>query len=162
MADAIDTSKIIGRRQIHFDSLDDILAEVERLADAKEMRALGNNSAGQILRHLATAMNKSIDGFTHRPPAAVRFFLRVFLKRRILMRTMSAGFKLPAAAQSEMWGPAVDLASGLTSIRQAIARLRTETPRQPHPAFGPLLPDEWLQLHCRHAELHLSFLVPVD
>jgi hypothetical protein len=28
-----------------------------------------------------------------------------------------------------------------------------------NPSMGPLSHDEWIQVHLRHAELHLSFLV---
>ena len=48
----------------------------------------------------------------------------------------------------------------LANFRRAMQRLQTETRRMPHPAFGPLTADEWERLHCRHSELHLSFLVP--
>jgi hypothetical protein len=162
MPDVINTAKVTGRRPLHFDSLDDILSEVERLARAKDLRTLGNCSAGQIFQHLATAMNHSIDGFPRRMPAVLRFFIRLFFKGRFLTKPMSAGFKLPAEAQTDLWATAVDLDTGLKSIREAIARLRATPPRQPHPALGPLTPEEWLQLHGRHSELHLSFLVPVD
>jgi hypothetical protein len=160
MVDTIDTGKVTGRRQLQFTSLDDIQADVNRLADAKQIRTLGNWSADQVLKHLATVMNYSIDGFRHRAAGPVRFFIRLFFKRRILTRGMSAGFKLPAAARAHLVPPATDLADGLANIRQALARLRTETPRAEHPVLGALTPEEWIQLHCRHSELHLSFLVP--
>lgn len=162
MTGAIDTAKVSGRRQLHFASLDDILADVERLAQSKEIRALGNLSPGQIFKHLAIVMNKSIDGFVNRPPAVVRFLIRLLFKRRVLTKTMSAGFKLPAKAQGELIPPPTSLEDGLQSIRQAIKRLKTETTRAPSAAFGPLSIDEWNHLHCHHAELHMGFLVPVD
>jgi len=36
-------------------------------------------------------------------------------------------------------------------------RLRAGPPARPNVIFGPLTHDEWIQLHLRHAELHLSF-----
>ena len=54
----------------------------------------------------------------------------------------------------------VSFEDGLQSLRQAIHRLQTETQRAPNPVLGPLSIEEWNQLHCRHCELHLSFLVP--
>jgi hypothetical protein len=162
MADTIDTAKAAGRRQLHFESLDEILADVERLAQCKQIRTLGTWSADQVLNHLATAMNKSIDGFTHRPPAVVRFIIRLLFKRRFLTRPMSPGFKLPARAQTELVPPVTSLPEGLDNFRKAIRRLRTEAPRASHPVFGALTAEEWVRLHCRHSELHLSFLVPAD
>jgi Protein of unknown function (DUF1569) len=158
----INTTKVTGRRQLHFDSLEDILADVERLAQSKDIRALGNLSPGQIFKHLAIVMNKSIDGFVHRPPTVVRFLIRLLFKRKVLTQTMSAGFKLPAKAEGELIPPATSLEEGLQSIRHAIKRLKTEATRAPSAAFGPLSTDEWNQLHCHHAELHLSFLIPVN
>jgi hypothetical protein len=36
--------------------------------------------------------------------------------------------------------------------------LKTEPQRHPSPFFGTLTNEEWDALHCRHAELHLSFI----
>ena len=33
---------------------------------------------------------------------------------------------------------------------------------QPHPVFGPISSDEWLEFHTIHAMHHLSFLAPAD
>ena len=160
MDQLIDTTKVAERRPLHFDGLDDILADVDRLANSREVRALGNWSAGQVLQHLAVVMTKSIDGFTARPPAPVRWIARLLFKRRFLTRPMSAGFRLPANALAEIGPPPTGWDEGLRNIRHALKRLKTETPRQPHPVFGPMSPDEWVQIHCRHSELHLSFLIP--
>jgi hypothetical protein len=161
-ATTIETGKVTGRRQLHFHSLDDILAEVERLASSREIRTLGNWSAGQIFQHLATVMNKSIDGFDHPLPGVVRVVLRLLFKQRFLTKPMEAGFKLPSKAATELIPSSTSLDEGLQSIRQAISRLRSETKRAPNAAVGPLTVEEWNQLHCRHAELHLGFLIPVD
>ncbi len=49
----------------------------------------------------------------------------------------------------------------MLNLRQAIHRLQTEEKRAPNPVLGKLTREEWDRLHCRHAELHLSFLVPI-
>src|SRR5204862_7977298 len=105
----VDTTKVTGRRSLHFNCLEDIAADAERLASAKNVQALGNWSGGEVVRHVAVVMHKSIDGFIERPPAVIRFFLRLFLKKRILTKPMSAGFKLPARANQEMFGPPIPL-----------------------------------------------------
>src|SRR5438552_2834872 len=137
MADIVNTSKVIERRQLHFNSLDDILADVERLAESKNIRTLGNWSAGEVLQHLAIVMNKSIDGFVARPQAAVRWALRLLFKHRFLTKPMSAGFKLPAHAQAEIGPRPTSLDEGIRNTRQAVTRLKTETKRAPHAVFGP-------------------------
>lgn len=162
MTPPIDTSKVTGRRQLHFDSLNDIGADVERLAKSREIRVLGNWSAGQVLDHLAIVMNKSIDGFTNRPPALIRFVVRLLFKKRFLTKTMPPGFQLSPKMQTELVPPSISLEEGLAHFRQALTRLQTDKSRAPNVVLGPLTNDEWVQLHCRHSELHLSFLVPVE
>lgn len=163
MSTAVDTAKVTERRQLHFNSLDDIVADVERLAAAREIRALGNWSAGQVFGHLAKVMNKCIDGFDSRLAWPLRFLLRVLMKRKVLTKPMPPGFKLGKKAAAELIPePRVSTEEGLASIRRALGRLKTETKRVPSPFLGPLTLDEWNQLHCRHCELHLSFLVPVS
>jgi hypothetical protein len=162
MSTAVDTTRVTERRQLHFDSPDDILAEAERIARAREVRVLGNWPPGTIFRHLATVMNKSIDGFGVRFPAVLRFFLRLLAKRRVLTKPMSPGFRLSTKAATELVPPATGMQEGLDDLRRAVARLKADTGRAPSPFLGRMTAAEWDQLHCRHAELHLSFLVPVE
>jgi hypothetical protein len=156
----VDTARLAGRRDLHFQSLDDILAEVDRIANCSRVGTLGNWSAGQIFEHVARVMDRSIDGFDSRLPAILRFILGRTMKSRMLNRPMAAGFKLPEKAGAELIAPATSLEDGLAHIRKAIRRLHTEPARVPSPFLGPLSREEWDRLHCRHAELHFSFLVP--
>jgi hypothetical protein len=160
MTAAVDTGKITGRRTLHFNSIQDIAADVETLAQAKEVRTLGNWSEGQIFMHLANTMNGSIDGMKFKAPWFIRVVAQLFFKRRFLTKPMSAGFKLPADAANELIPSATTREEGLQNIRAALDRLQKETKRGPSPVLGQLTREEWDQLHCRHAELHLSFLVP--
>jgi hypothetical protein len=82
------------------------------------------------------------------------------IKRRVLGGSMRAGFQLPPDAAKELEPPPTTTGDGLALLLAAVRRLETETKREPNPFFGPLNHDEWHQLHCRHAELHLSFAVP--
>lgn len=161
MSDAIDTAKVKNLRQLRFNSLDDIAAEVERLAGYKELLALGNWSSGQVLQHLASTMDNSIDGFPNFVPAPIKLLLRLFMKRRFLTKPMPAGFKLPPKAEKMLPGPTTWDAA-LANFRRAMQRLKSEAKRSPHPAFGSMTTAEWEKIHCRHSELHLSFLVPSE
>jgi hypothetical protein len=161
MTPVIDTAKVKQRRQLRFESLDEIAAEVERLAAAKQIRTLGNWSSGQVLQHLAATMDGSIDGFEPFVPAPMKFLLRLFMKGRFLNKPMPAGFQLPKRAGSLHPAPK-SWETALENFRRSMRRLKTEVRRSPHPAFGPMTADEWEKIHCRHSELHLSFLQPVD
>ena len=159
MSTPINTAKITGRRQLRFESIDDILADVNQLAKAKEVRCLGNWSSGQVLKHLTIVMNGSMDGIPRAFSGFLRFFVRLIMKKRFLNKPMPPGFKLPEKATA-LLPPPTTWEEGLEGIRKAIGRLKTETKREPHPVLGPLTVEEWTQVHCRHSELHLSFLVP--
>jgi len=158
----VDTSKVTGRRELHFASLDDIRADVEKLAAAREITKLGNWSPGQIFQHLGLVMNKSIDGFQGQMPWIFRTLLGFFMKKKILNKPMGAGFKLPAWAARELVPAETSLEQGLETIRRGLDRLRTETKRVNSPFLGKMTLEDWTKLHCRHSELHLSFLVPVS
>lgn len=157
---AVDTRKVQNRRKLHFTTIADILNDVEHLNQGK-VKVLGNWSGGQILRHLAFVMNGSIDGVPMRFAWPLRLLGRVF-KRRILTKGMTPGFALKGQAANMLVPAATSWEEGLEIFRQAAHRQQTETKREPSPFFGPMTRDEWDQLHCRHAELHLSFLVPAD
>lgn len=146
------------RRTLKFESEEQILQEAERLA-AGPYRLLGKWSYGQILEHLATAIDYFYDGFGFQAPWIVRIFAPL-IKRRILAKGMSAGFQLPKAAAPLLPVADSSVAQGLQHLRSALERLSREPPKYPSPFFGKMTPEEVRQLMRRHAELHLSFVVP--
>jgi hypothetical protein len=156
----VDSTKVTGRRELHFNTLDDILVDANGLA-AMPMRPLGNWSVGQATGHLARAMQMSLDGFADpRAPLPIRLFLKL-LKKRLLTKGLRPGFKLRGpAAEKSILDRSFSTEQGLNELRTNIDRLKREPQRHPHPAFGVLTRAEWEQLHLRHAELHLSFFVP--
>jgi hypothetical protein len=157
----VDTARVAGRRTLRFESYDEVLAEAERLA-RMPVRMLGNWSQGQIYKHLAVAIDTMIDGATFNLPAPMRWVLRTFMKRRMLSRTLPAGFKLPAKAVNAIPAEDTTLEEGLALLRQAIARIQATSERAMHPGFGRIPAAEWDAFQLRHCELHLSFIVPCD
>lgn len=155
----VNTRSARGRRPVRYESLDELLQDAETLT-AGEVETVGNWSQGQILQHLAATMNCSIDGFPSQLPRAVRWLVRLLFKRRFLSRTLPSGFRIPKAFSAALQPPEVNAEAGLASLRNAVSRLRGEDARAPHPALGELTNAEWDRLHCRHAELHMSFVVP--
>ncbi len=154
----VDTAKVVGRRQLKFNTLDDILADVERLNQGK-VRSLGNWSPGQVLKHLQTVMVGCLDGVDVKAPLAMRIVASWFMKNRFLTKPMSPGFQLPKSAAALL--PAeTSWDDGVKAIRAAVLRMKAESQRHPHPVLCTLTREEWDQLHFRHCELHLSFLVP--
>lgn len=153
------TSEMPNRRALRFDTLEEVLAEAERLSSV-QTETVGNWTEGQIFSHVATVMEKSMDGFENRLPFIVRWVARL-LKKRFLTRPMKSGFQIPSRFGKELLPKEVSASEGLEQLRRAIGRLQRVTKRAPSPVFGKMTVGEWDQLHCRHAELHLSFIVPV-
>ena len=156
----VDTKTVAGRREVHYDSLDDLVRDAEWAA-GDNVATVGNWSVGQILRHLALTMNFSIDGFPFGWPAPLKFLMNVLMKKRFLTKPIPAGFQAPAKAAAVMPDP-TSAAEGLAELKAAIERLRSETNRSSHPGLGNLTAGEWEQFHLRHSEMHLSFAVERD
>jgi hypothetical protein len=152
---AVQTGKVKGRRQLEFNSYEQILDEARRLASGPT-RCLGNWSLGQNLRHLAAGMDMALDG----PPFKAPFLIRLvgpLLKKRFLTRPMQSGFQLPSTA-TKLLPPETSSEEGLALLEHAVARLRATSARKPHGVFGTLTNAEWDQLQFRHCAMHLSFI----
>lgn len=148
------------RRKLHFDTLDDALAETERLAEG-EVETTGRYSYGQILDHMAKVTD-TVTGELVLPPAPLPLRIAIRMARPIMIRnTLPAGFKLPSKTQSVLWSSEdVDVATGLQRWKEAIDRYKNGE-LQPHPVFGKMTREQHDQIQCRHAELHLSFVHPL-
>jgi hypothetical protein len=147
------------RRDVHYESLDDFLADAERLAKMPT-HTIGNWTYPQILDHLARTVTASLDGFGFKAPGWARLLIAPFVKNSFLTKTMKPGFKLPKRAMALV--PANDLTvpAAMEKLRQALARYGKEPAGAEHPFFGKLASQEWNSVHARHAELHMSFVVP--
>ena len=154
----------IERRQLRFETVDDALAEAERLVAAEGAGRLdraGNWALGQTLGHLATWANFAFDGYPPqiRAPLPVRVILRM-ARGRILSKGMMAGVKIRGVPEGTVGLELLEPDEGLRRFRAAMERLRSTAPKTDNPVFGPLTHDEWVKLNLRHAELHLGHLVP--
>lgn len=154
------------RRTLRFQSLDEVLAEAEQLA-AIPTRGLGKWTLGQVLSHLALVYEKSIDGTTYRPGWLMRLLAKVVIGplflRRVLRKGMGAGIRPPAVMFKEIAPPDnVSTEEGLQALRRAVGRLKSESKRDFEQCFHLFTREEWDLFHVRHAELHLSFIVPAS
>ena len=157
-----DTGKVAGRRILRFESIDQVMADVDRLAEAERagrLGRLGNWTLGQTLGHLACWAEYSYIGTPLKVPFLLRFILRG-RKRRFLYQPMRAGVKIPGVTGGTLATAPMSLEAGLVRMRRIMERLKAEAPSKPQAIFGPMTHEEWVALHCRHAEMHLGFLVP--
>ncbi len=149
----------LERRRLRFNTHQQIVDEVRRLA-ARPTRQLGNWSLPAICQHLATAMDRCIDGgIGFHVPLRLRFLARV-ARRRILNHGLPRGFKLPEQVAAALYPQPESVEAAIAALEQGIARLKTTDQRVAHPVLGNLNAAQWDLFHLRHAELHLGFIVP--
>ncbi len=159
-AEMVNTKTVTGRRELHYDNYDEQLADAERLA-GMEVRTLGNWSYGQILLHLARSIDVMIDGAPFSFPAPVQWVMSLLMKKKFLTKGLTPGFKLPKNA-GRLIPEEASVEEGMAEYRTAINRAKTESKRAPHGGFGKMSKDECDQFQFRHAEMHMSFVVPQD
>lgn len=158
----IDT-KNVARRKLRFGTLDDMLAEAQRIADADKagrLERLGNWTVGQNFAHLAAFIDYGYDGYP--PPfAKAPWFVKLamkFLRERFLEKGLPQGVKIPKLPGGTTGADDVSTQVGHERLVRAAARLRERVPPIPSAAFGPMSHEDSIRLALRHAELHLGFL----
>ena len=152
------------RRKLRFETIEDALAEAERLVAADRdgrLKRAGNWSLGKTLGHLATWAEFAFNGY---PPAVhaplpVRLILRM-MRGRILNKGMMPGVKVGRVPGGTVGLDELPPEEALHRLRAALQRLKASSPVISNPAFGKLTHDEWVKLNLRHAELHLGNQVP--
>ncbi|HWB19451.1 MAG TPA: DUF1569 domain-containing protein [Phycisphaerales bacterium] len=155
----IKTKSVANRRTLRFGRMTDILKDAESL-DANgsdKIRSLGNWTPAQVVHHVNLFIVASLDGFNgSRAPLPMRIVGRL-IRSSALNKPLKPGFKVP----SKEFEPAADVSwdKALSDLRTLVARInKGERMKHPSPMFGTLAHEEWEQLHCRHAEMHFSFL----
>ncbi len=161
----INTKTVAGRRQLRFHSIPDLAVEIDRIVAADKAGRLGrvgNWTAGQSMGHLAKWIEMSYQGFPFKVPWLMRFIGTNFMKRGMLRDGMKPGISLPKSMMEKIGGnPDIPTEEGAMRLKRGLARLKAgEVPPHDSPLLGKLSLEEWIQLHLRHAELHLSFLHP--
>ena len=157
-------TKTASHRTLRFSSLDDALAEVDRLIGAERtgsLRATGNWTIGQALGHLALWINMAYDGYPPQlnPPWIVKQLLRL-RKAHYLRADLPRGFRIPKIPGGTLGIEPLSTEEGAARFRAAAQRLRTAPPTAPNIIFGPLTHEEWTRLHLSHATLHLGYFWP--
>jgi hypothetical protein len=150
----------VERRELEFDNLDQVLADMETLASGN-VRTTGSFSFGQIVEHLARTLDV-VTGQLQSPqvPLPMRVMARM-MRPFILSRPMRPGFKLPSKAQSVLW-PSEDIQpdQAIQHFREALRRYQAMEPLPKHPFFGNMTRAQHDQLQCGHCAMHLGFVHP--
>ncbi|PQO42993.1 DUF1569 domain-containing protein [Blastopirellula marina] len=158
---ASDEAGTAKRRELAFQSFDEVLADCKRLADVGYHHA-GNWNLGQICQHLAAYMNQSMDGFVDPPPFWMPYAKPVVRALYLPKILKGAHFKIKAKApESTLPSTNADDEVRMHELEQAIARITAEDAQfVDSPAVGNLSAEEWRKVHLWHCQHHLSFLVP--
>ena len=161
----INTAKVTDHRTLRFETIDDVLAEIDRIVEAERagtLRSTGNWSTGKVFGHLAAWINYAYEGFPPEatPPWFVKLIVRM-TKNRWLTKPLPRGFRIPRTPEGTFGTEEMSTEEGARRLREALERLKRREPAKFHsPAFGPATDDERIAGNLRHAELHLGFLHP--
>jgi len=149
------------RRELHFDTLEDMLAEATKLA-AGDVYTTGNHSFGQILEHLARSFEMCSGKLT---PPKLPFMFRLMsplIRLSVLnKKPLQPGINLEPEAEFIFWpSNDTDVQQALSHLKDAVAEYKKRVLSQ-HPIFGKLTREQNDLLNRKHAALHLSFVHPV-
>jgi hypothetical protein len=157
----VNTKTVETRRDVHYDSFQDLVEDAESLA-ADECKTVGNWTFAQILFHVTAGLHAAVDGFGFVAPWPMRVMAKLLMKKKFLKTPVPAGYEIPTKLKAKFAPQDLPLDEALADLRAAVERLETTDARAPHPFFGKVTRDESDKLQLRHAELHMSFVVPAS
>jgi len=153
--------KKADRRTLKFSNLDDLLADAEAVTrgGTHDAPATGNWSAAQNIYHVAFTIGMANRGSDIKIPLPMKFVGRTLKLLGAHAKSINPGINPPAKVAAAFAPPqdvAVDAA--MQKLRDEIAYAKEHGMKFPSPLFGKLTHDQWVQMHCRHAELHFGFI----
>lgn len=143
-----------------FESFDQLITEVRSLG-ARPTRQLGNWSLAQICQHVGIGMRETVEADKLFDAPLWLRLLGPWLRGRVLKSGLPRGFQIPRGGE-RLIPPPVSFDEGLAALEAGIATLKASDRRIAHPVFGRMSIAQWDQFHLRHAEMHLSFIVPLE
>jgi hypothetical protein len=150
----------LNRRKVTLNTLDDIVAEVERLA-ASDVTTTGKHSFPKIVRHLALTNNMMTGRIPAPKPPLIMKLLLPFIRSSILKGPVKPGVKLPANAEAEFWSDEeITVEDAVQMLKESVLYYKEHGPLPVHPIFGKATREQLDRLTCSHAEMHLSFVHP--
>lgn len=147
------------RRELHFTTLDQVLTEANKLADADKtgrLKTSGTWTLGQTLGHLADWATAIHDG-THPKVPFILVIVGHLLKNRMLNSPMKAGAKIPGIPGGTTFNKVLPLEQGLSRLARVGDVIKSMPEPIKHPFLGKLTREQYTALTLRHCELHLSF-----
>ncbi len=158
------------RRDLSFDSLADLEAELDRVRTAHHagtLRVSGNWSAGQILGHLAKWMRWDIDDEFPFTASPVLRLVCVLFKKQVVNRPFKPGMNFKPKTGDLQGDPDYAFEEGWDRLQAQLDRVRAgESMACDNPALGRITHEQGMRMHLNHAAHHLGYLhydgVPFD
>jgi hypothetical protein len=153
-------------RELTFSTLDDILDEARRIAAQPQVTTRGNWSASQNIWHVARYIQASVEGYPFNPPWYLKLIGPLF-KKRMTRKTMSPGYKTSTNMAEHMEPQSVSeeqtaMGPAIEKLEQWVGRASDQGFIPANPVFGKMSTQQWVDLHCRHAELHFGLIERKD
>lgn len=155
----------MDKRKVSFESIDDVLSDIQNL-HASGYQAAGNWNLAQVCQHLNCWMGYSIDGYP-KPPwflGPVLWTMKVLFGKKQFQKVLAeGGFKdgLMTMPKTVFSADAAADEEAIAEFSHTLQRFKQFSgPPAASPLFGEMTLDECRQLqliHCRH---HLAFLKP--
>ena len=166
MSEPVKTRSVKNRREVHYTNYDELLSDIRTLSE-QGVDHLGNWTLGQIVGHLAKTFSVQVEGTDFKPPWYLGLPLRLsppvrlFLKRRMLTKPLQSGFRIPKRFRKNFVAEAdFEEQEAIAQLQAVVQRCNKENKVHVHVWLGKLTHEEWTQFNLRHAELHMSVVVP--
>lgn len=153
--------KTADRRELHFATLDEVLADAEAVTD--QCTATGNWTPPQIIDHVAFGVHMLNHGIDLKIPLPMKFLGRTLKLFGMHTKSMKPGIKPPAKVAAAFAPPPdITLDEAKQKLRAEVAYANEHGMHHPSPLFGKMTPQECIEMNCRHAELHFGFVQPAS
>ena len=152
------------KRELKFNSLDEMIAEVHALSD-NGYTSHGNWTLGQTCGHLANWARFPLDGFPKQGPilGAMFWVMKHTIAPSMSRKILANGFKggMPTDPKTVPKADQVSDEEGVEQLEQIVNRVKTHTGEfHPSPLFGPMDKEIHTKVTLLHAEHHLGYLEP--
>jgi hypothetical protein len=151
-------SKPILARKLHFKTLDDIVAEAKRIAQSDDAVSRGTWTPAQNIWHVGRFVKACVEGYPMRVPIVLKL-IGPLLKNRTLTKGFSPGIRLPRNAAEHMVAPAhTTIEQAMDMLETSVQNVKEQGFMSHNPILGSMTPQQWVDLHCRHAEMHFGLI----
>ena len=152
-------AKLTLARELRFETLDDILAEARRIAAQPDAASRGSWTPAQNLWHVGRFIKAGVEGY----PAKVPFILKLIgplFKKKFTTKGFTPGvIKLPSLAAEHVVAPAdTTVEQAMELFESAVQGAKDKGFLPKNPMMGKMTQQEWIDLHCRHAEMHFGLI----